>query len=140
MTIEMKSKALQLTLALLIMFFLSACSGKLNGVPEPRPSSKASIEAGRRLIIRYGCGACHSIPGVPGARTTVGPPLAQFYEQTYIAGQLPNTEENLIRWIQNPQQIVPGDAMPDLGVTADEAKDIAAYLYDPPSIQDLIAH
>jgi cytochrome c1 len=37
----------------------------------------------------------------------------------------------LIKWIRNPQQIEPGTAMPDLGVSEDEAGDIAAYLYDP---------
>jgi cytochrome c len=61
----------------------------------------------------------------------VGPPLNCFYQRSYIAGRLPNNRENLIKWIRNPQQIEPGTAMPDLGVSEDEAGDIAAYLYDP---------
>lgn len=86
-------------------------------------------EQGRAAIVRHGCGACHTIPGIRGADARVGPRLDRFAEQSYIAGMLANTPENLIRWIQDPQAVNPGTAMPDLGVTADEAQDIAAYLY-----------
>jgi len=85
------------------------------------------------LIASYGCGSCHSISGVPGADGMAAPPLECFYERTYIAGRLPNTWDNLIEWIQNPQKVEPGTAMPDLGVKRDEAHDIAAYLYDQPT-------
>src|ERR1051326_1853576 len=134
----MKYKAIHFELAITIVCFLSACSGNVNGVPEPHSVSDSSVKAGRRLIISYGCGSCHSIPGIPGANATVGPPLDHFYEQMYIAGQLSNTEATLIKWIQNPQEIVPGDAMPNLGVTEAQAKDIAAYLYHQPTIRDLV--
>ena len=128
----MKSKAILLCFVVAIMFLLFACSGGVNGVPEPRSSSENDIEAGRRLIASYGCGSCHAIPGIPGADAMAAPPLACFFERTYIAGRLPNVEENLIKWIQSPQQIEPGTAMPDLGVSKEEAHDIAAYLYHPP--------
>jgi cytochrome c2 len=42
---------------------------------------------------------------------------------------LRNTPTNLATWIQHPQQIVPGNAMPDMGITQPQAQDIAAYLY-----------
>jgi len=129
----MKTKAILLCSVVAIMFLLFACYGGVNGVPEPRPSPNRNIETGRRLIAAYGCGSCHSIPGIPGADAMAGPPLVCFFERTYIAGRLSNTEENLIKWIQNPQQIEPGTAMPDLGVSKDEAHDIAAYLYHPPA-------
>jgi cytochrome c len=129
----MKFKIIHMSLAVVLGFFLSACSGGVNGVPEPRASSDNSIESGRRLIASYGCGSCHSIPGVPGADAMAAPPLNCFYQRSYIAGRLPNTDENLIQWIQNPQRIEPGNAMPDLGVTEDEAHDMAAYLYHQPS-------
>lgn len=61
-----------------------------------------------------------------------GPPLACFYERSYIAGRLANTRENLTAWIQDPQGVEPGTGMPDLGVAREEAQDMAAYLYDPP--------
>jgi cytochrome c2 len=84
---------------------------------------------GRLAIERYGCGACHTIPGVPGARGMVGPPLATVGGRMYIAGMLTNTPQNLVRWIQVPQAVAPGNAMPNLGVSASDARDIAAYLY-----------
>jgi len=88
-----------------------------------------NAEHGKRLIESYGCGACHMIPGIHAARGMVGPPLEYFAERTMVAGELPNTPGNLTRWIQHPGQIEPRTAMPDLGVTQDEANDIAAYLY-----------
>lgn len=91
--------------------------------PEGNP------QQGRTVIQRYGCGACHSIPGIPGATARVGPRLEGLVEKSYIAGQLTNTPQNLARWIQNPRAIAPGTAMPDLGVSEKEARDIAAYLY-----------
>ncbi len=123
-----------------MVLLLAACSAGVNGMPEPHPAPQSSIEAGRRLIASYGCGTCHTIPGVPGANGKAAPPLYRFYERSYIAGKLPNTEENLIKWIQNPQQMEPGNAMPDMGVSAEDARNIAAYLYHQPSIVELILH
>jgi cytochrome c len=128
----------QLGLALAVVVSLAACSTEVIGQPEPRAASNDRVAAGRRLIASYGCGSCHSIPGVPGADSKAAPPLHQFYQRTYIAGRLPNTEENLVRWIQDPQQIEPGTAMPTLGVTEDEAVAIGAYLYRQPTLSDLI--
>lgn len=84
---------------------------------------------GKELIQAYGCGACHIVPGVYNARGLVGPPLILFSERTIIAGELPNTPENLVRWLEDPPAVEPGTAMPDLGLSADQAYDIAAYLY-----------
>lgn len=89
----------------------------------------ADAERGREAIARYGCGACHVVPGVRGARGRVGPQLADFSSQIYIAGQAANVPENLIVWLQNPEEISPGTAMPNLAVTEEDARDIAAYLY-----------
>ena len=133
----MKAKAISLCLVVLLVSLLTACSGEVNGVPEPRVASEANIAAGRRLIASYGCGSCHSIPGIPGAHAMAAPPLNCFYERSYIAGQLPNTRENLTKWIQNPQLIEPGTAMPDLGVSREEADEIADYLYHQPSFWEL---
>jgi cytochrome c1 len=60
---------------------------------------------------------------------TIGPPLGGFGSRIYIAGVQQNTPENLARWIARPQEVQPGNAMPDLGVTEPQARDIAAYLY-----------
>ena len=88
------------------------------------------IDRGRELIDAYGCDACHTIPGVPGAIATVGPPLNNWPQRAYIAGSLINNPENLIDWIRLPQEIEPGSAMPNLGVSEEEARDMAAFLFD----------
>jgi cytochrome c len=86
-------------------------------------------ERGKRDVAAYGCGACHVVPGVAGARGLVGPPLTSFAHRSHLAGSLPNTADHLVRWLQSPQSIRPGSAMPNLGVTEADARDIAAYLY-----------
>ena len=88
----------------------------------------ANPDRGAELIGSYGCGSCHTVAGVHGADGEVGPPLTDFGKRTYIAGELVNGPDNLERWIQDPQAVEPGTAMPDLGVTAPDARDIAAYL------------
>lgn len=87
------------------------------------------VERGAALIRGAGCGSCHTIPGIRAADGVVGPPLFFFSRRTYIAGQLPNTPENLVRWIRDPQAIEPGTAMPSVGLDEQQARDVAAYLY-----------
>ena len=84
---------------------------------------------GKEAIMEYGCMSCHTIPGVAAADATVGPPLTAWADRRYIAGLLPNEPDNLIAWIVNPQAFEPGTAMPTLGVSEEDARDIAAYLY-----------
>jgi cytochrome c len=86
-------------------------------------------QRGKALIRAYGCGACHIIPGVRTARGLVGPPLFDFANRTIIAGEIPNTPPNLVEWIQNPKAVEPKTAMPDLGLSKEQATDVAAYLY-----------
>jgi cytochrome c1 len=84
---------------------------------------------GKKVITEKSCGSCHTIPGIRGARGVVGPPLYFFARRTYVAGHLPNDTENLIRWVRSPQSIDPATAMPDLGLSDQQARDVAAYLY-----------
>jgi cytochrome c len=84
---------------------------------------------GRELMSQYGCGSCHTIPGVPGAKATVGPPLAGVAGRSFIAGVLPNTPQNMVDWIYDPPGTDPKTAMPNLGMSRQEARDIAAYVY-----------
>jgi len=128
----------------------SAWSGRARGVPgvaalaiagwlvgcEPATAPDARFtavpdgdrERGQRLLAQYQCGRCHAIPEVPDAAGRIGPSLAQFARRSYIAGQLPNGPQPLQRWLEDPQAAVPGTTMPDLGVSPDDARDIAAYL------------
>ena len=58
-----------------------------------------------------------------------GPPLEGLRSRVFIAGVLPNTADNLINWIVQPRRWSPRSAMPETGIDADGARDIAAYLY-----------
>jgi cytochrome c len=87
------------------------------------------VERGRVALRQYACGTCHVIPGVTGADALVGPPLNGIGTRRYIGGILPNTPANMMRWIRHPQDVSPLSAMPELGVTEDDALDMIAYLY-----------
>jgi cytochrome c1 len=84
---------------------------------------------GAAAIARYGCGSCHSIPQIAGAHGLTGPPLAGIGNRIYVAGMLANNPVNIERWIRNPKIVNERTAMPNLGVTEQDAVDIAAYLY-----------
>jgi mono/diheme cytochrome c family protein len=83
---------------------------------------------GHTALTQYACQACHIIPGVTGPNTYVGPPLKGLATRKYIAGGLPNNAANLAQWIREPHRIDPLTAMPDMSVTASDARDMAAYL------------
>jgi cytochrome c1 len=109
-------------------------SALLAGCAGPGPRSVATVAGGdaargARAIGVYGCGYCHVIPSVHGATGTAAPPLASFGTRTTIAGDVANTPDQLVAWIMNPQGIKPRTGMPNLGVRAADARDIAAYLY-----------
>ncbi len=87
------------------------------------------IERGRELIARYGCTACHAMPGAANQGSNVGPPLHKIAHRAYIGGVLPNTPADMVRWLQNPPEVDARTAMPNLGISKAEATDIAAYLY-----------
>lgn len=95
----------------------------------PRDLPGTDARRGQRLLAEYGCGACHVIPGVTMARGLAGPPLTSYAYRSHVAGTMPNTPPNLVRWIRDPQAIEPRTAMPNLGVGEADARDMAAYLY-----------
>jgi mono/diheme cytochrome c family protein len=88
----------------------------------------ASAARGRVAMTQYACAGCHTIPGITGSQPQVGPPLAGMARRQLIAGRLPNTPRHMAAWLRHPTRIDPRTAMPDLGVTAADARDMAAYL------------
>lgn len=117
--------------ALAVIAIVCALGAACSSAPRtPPPQLEGGDPArGANLITSYGCATCHVVPGVRGADGLVGPPLTSFRRRQYIAGELSNTPEHLIEWIRFPQSVEHGTAMPDLGVTETDARDIAAYLY-----------
>lgn len=84
---------------------------------------------GKQLVQQYGCTSCHDIPSVSGPRGTVGPPLTHVASRQFIAGKIENTPDNLTAYLQNPQVASPQNAMPNMGLSAGESRDIAAFLH-----------
>jgi mono/diheme cytochrome c family protein len=96
--------------------------------PVPQAVRRGDVEAGRRAIDQYLCATCHYIPGIVGASRHVGPTLAGIGSRKYIAGILPNSEENMVRWLRATKELAPLSAMPQLGITEQDARDMAAFL------------
>jgi len=92
------------------------------------PADRGDIHRGKRAMYQYACNACHTIPGVTGSKANVGPPLAGVSGRRLIAGKLPNTPENMVRWLRYTHEVAPASAMPEMGVSARDARDLAAYL------------
>jgi cytochrome c2 len=108
---------------------LAGCNTR-GALYHPTLSPSWDAAKGKKLIEYYGCGACHVIGGVPNANGHVGPPLTHFTRRYHqIAGVLPNTPQNVVRWIRDPKKFVPKVDMPVLGVAKQGAEDITAYLY-----------
>jgi cytochrome c len=107
-----------------ILLVLAGCRGEGTA---PVFTDRAPAR-GAAAIGVYGCGSCHTIPGIRGADALVGPPLDRVASRTYIAGVMANTRDNLVRWIKDPPGVDPLTAMPNLRVNDDDARDIARYL------------
>jgi len=121
-------RPLLMTLMPIVLTGLAACSDTQD------QSSRLAIaggepEQGHALIQAYGCGTCHTIENVRGARGKVGPRLENYAQQHLLAGFLPNTPRNLIAWLMDPPALKPATGMPAQGVTEAEARHMAAYLY-----------
>jgi cytochrome c2 len=84
---------------------------------------------GRKAMAQLQCGVCHVIPGVSGARGRVGPSLERFRHRSFLAGKWRNEPEAVIRWLMDPPAMSPLTAMPAVGASDSQARDMAAYLY-----------
>jgi len=87
-----------------------------------------SPERGKDAIGKHGCAACHTIDGI-SSEAMVGPPLTRMAARSYLAGNMQNNASNLVHFIQHPRAVHNDTAMPEMGLTEEEARDIAAYLY-----------
>jgi cytochrome c len=112
------------------LLLVTGCkSAHEQALADAKARIKGDPERGAYLIQRYGCGGCHRIPGVAGAAGKAAPSLEHLASETYIPGNLPNTPENVMRWIEAPHSILSATKMPELGISHAEARDIATYLW-----------
>ncbi|WP_203332518.1 cytochrome c oxidase subunit II [Planococcus beigongshangi] len=103
---------------------------------EPEPASETTAQAGEELFGLEGasCIGCHAVSGTAPAGMP-GPNLATFGDRNRVAGFMEHTEENIKKWIQDPQKHKPGNLMPDAKTlnggedfTEEELDALAAYL------------
>lgn len=114
---------------LLLVVCLGAAACGENYEQVARDLTGGDPARGPQAIRKYGCDTCHTIPGVLTADATVGPPLNQVARRAYLAGRIDNTPENMIQWIRHPHSIDEKTLMPEMGVSVQDGRDIAAYLY-----------
>ncbi|WP_202814289.1 cytochrome c family protein [Aureimonas sp. AU4] len=127
-----------LRFALVLFFGGLAAAALALGVAQWQRETRSRIVAeaatggdagsGSTAIRRYGCGACHEIPGIPSASGHVGPSLEGFAGRAEIAGLLANNPAELVHWLREPQAVKPGSGMPNQGIDETDARHITAYL------------
>ena len=111
----------------------ASAGATVQGPQAPAQGAQATTDPqyakGQQLFLQKGCVGCHSLQAVNAPKGMIGPNLATVGSRAYIAaGWLRNTDENLEHWIREPQSVKKGVLMPNLGVTAEEAKALRAYL------------
>jgi cytochrome c2 len=117
-----------------LTFFVCMAAGLVSGCGGARTTRSnsvetgGSVERGKGTVVAYRCGECHTIPGIRGAKGVFGPPLNSLARRTYIGGNFPNTPDTLVHWVMSPQSMKPKTAMPALGLSEPQARDVAAYL------------
>jgi cytochrome c oxidase subunit 2 len=98
-------------------------AGQKAAPPEPTGAGAD----GKAIFAKSACVGCHTIDGVSAG--VLAPNLTHFgSRRTLAAGMWPNTPDNVAAWVRDPQRLKPGAKMPDVGLTDDQAKAVAAYL------------
>lgn len=93
------------------------------------PAGATGNQAAMQLFTANACGGCHTIQGVSNGK--VAPDLTHIGSRTTIgAGVLPNTADNMTRWMANPQEVKPGSLMPNFHFTTEQARQMATFLED----------
>jgi cytochrome c oxidase subunit II len=84
--------------------------------------------AGRKVFLSQACADCHQIRGTD-AHGTVGPDLTHFASRETIGSvRIPNNPRELDDWLRHPQEIKPGNKMPDLALPDGEWRALDRYL------------
>lgn len=114
-------------LALCAALLAAGCNGGRD-VSAYTPSSGGSAAAGKMAIVKYKCGSCHTIPGIRNADGVFGPPLNHIARRSIIGGNFPNDPGTLEHWVMSPTAMKPATAMPVLGLSKSDARNVVAYL------------
>jgi len=107
-----------------------ALAGCIDAADLPRPIVQGDAGRGLEIIRQVGCASCHKLPGVSWPEGRAAGDLAGFGARPMIAGRLPNQPDVLMRWLIDAPSLDPGTAMPPMPLTENQARDVAAYLYE----------
>jgi cytochrome c2 len=123
--------AIAVTLAVIVLggVIYDAIDDRSDAWEHAAAATGGDPSRGEAMFIQYGCGSCHGLKHVRKATGMVGPPLDGIAVRAIVAGKLSNQPDNMVKWIRDPQQVTPGTDMPDLHVSARDARDITAFLY-----------
>lgn len=84
---------------------------------------------GMHVFLASHCASCHTVRGT-SAKGLLAPDLTHLMSRSTIgAGALPNTPENLLAWVRDPQAAKPGVTMPATDYLSDgDVKAVVAWL------------
>jgi cytochrome c1 len=118
--------ARRVPIAAILLSALAACG---SAIPPDRRVLDGDAERGRQAIAEVGCGVCHRIPGIDGANGIVGPSLEGVGQRQLLAGVLPNRPGIMTRWVRDAPSLLPETGMPEMPLSEQQSRDVAAYLY-----------
>jgi cytochrome c oxidase subunit 2 len=99
---------------------------KAQQAPPVEPTDPLA-QQGKQVFSASACVGCHTIKGVAAGQ--IGPDLTHFgSRKTFAGGMMAVTPENVAKWVEKPEHMKPGSRMPDLGMSGDQGKALAAYL------------
>jgi cytochrome c oxidase subunit 2 len=91
-------------------------------------ASEINAHDGQLVFEQQACINCHTVAGTV-ANGRYGPDLTHLMSrETLAAGAMPNTPENLKKWIDDPNTFKPGCLMPAMHLTDRQDAQITAYL------------
>lgn len=96
--------------------------------PAPAEDEDSPVYRGYKAVQERGCQACHAIDGVETMVAHIGPNLTRVATRSFLAGGvIPNTHNDLLAWISNPDSRKVGSKMQAMGLTDAEIGDVIAY-------------
>ncbi len=95
---------------------------------QPAAAMSQTASAGQRIFEATACVNCHTVAGTV-AKGRFGPDLTHLMSRDTIAsGAVPNTADNLRRWIRDPATIKAGSLMPAMGLSDPDLDAVTAYM------------
>jgi cytochrome c oxidase subunit II len=91
-------------------------------------ATRDDVPDARERLFRNKCEGCHTVVATAPS-SGKGPSLAHLASRDFLGGGIqPNTPENLMLWLTDPQAAKPGNRMPNTPLTTEERRALLAYL------------